>query len=138
VLGRLRIAKFSQHHVDQLNLNLTPVEFLQSKHPGREVQEYRAILGRFVSTICAGVGRNMNRPLADFSACGSSYALSGDVALQKIETLSGGQKSRVVFAHIAMIQPQIMVLDEPVNHLVRKCQNLLYRNFGFLPTLFTL
>jgi ABC-type phosphate/phosphonate transport system ATPase subunit len=47
------------------------------------------------------------------------YALSGDVALQKIETLSGGQKSRVVFAHIAMIQPQIMVLDEPVNHLVR-------------------
>jgi ATP-binding cassette subfamily F protein 3 len=45
--GRLRIAKFSQHHVDQLNLNLTPVEFLQSKHPGKEIQEYRAILGRY-------------------------------------------------------------------------------------------
>jgi len=36
---------------------------------------------------------------------------------QKIRTLSGGQKSRVVFAHIAMKTPHLIVLDEPTNHL---------------------
>lgn len=89
--GRLRMAKFSQHHVDQLDLSLTPVQWLQVHHPGKEFQEYRAWLGK--------------------------YGIQGDLAGQKIETLSGGQKSRVVFAHMAMLQPQIMVLDEVVNHL---------------------
>ena len=31
--------------------------------------------------------------------------------------LSGGQKSRVAFACLAMRQPHILVLDEPSNHL---------------------
>jgi ABC-type lipoprotein export system ATPase subunit len=45
------------------------------------------------------------------------YGLSGDLALQKSETLSGGQKSRVVWAHMSMKNPHIMVFDEPTNHL---------------------
>jgi len=89
--GRIRIAKFSQHHVDQLDLTITPVEFLAKEFPGKDSQTYRSQLG--------------------------SYGISGSLALQKIETLSGGQKSRVVFAYLGMKKPHFLILDEPTNHL---------------------
>lgn len=89
--GRLKLARFSQHHVDTLDLDLTSVEFIQKNFPGKDVQTYRAHLGK--------------------------YGVTGDMANQKIETLSGGQKSRVMFAFMAMQEPQIMIFDEPANHL---------------------
>jgi len=73
-------------------MNVSPVEHMAKHFPGHEFQYYRTVLGR--------------------------YGITGDLAGQKIETLSGGQKSRVVFAHMSLIQPQIMILDEVVNHLV--------------------
>merc|ERR1711981_1437528 len=45
------------------------------------------------------------------------FGLSGDLALNPIRTLSGGQKSRLAFAEIAWRQPHILLLDEPTNHL---------------------
>ena len=87
--GRLRIALFSQHHVDQLDLSLGSVTFLQKKFPGKTEEEYRRILGR--------------------------YGITGNTALQPIGTLSGGQKSRVVFAWMALSQPHVLVLDEPTS-----------------------
>lgn len=37
--------------------------------------------------------------------------------LQRLELLSGGQKSRVAFACLSLTNPHILVLDEPSNHL---------------------
>lgn len=37
--------------------------------------------------------------------------------LQKLGSLSGGQKSRVAFACLSLVNPHILVLDEPSNHL---------------------
>lgn len=88
---RLRIGRFSQHHVDQLDLDLTALEYFRSEFPGHEILEYRAHLGK--------------------------YGISNDLALQQMDTLSGGQKSRVVFAYLSWLRPHLMLLDEPSNHL---------------------
>lgn len=46
-----------------------------------------------------------------------SFGITGDMALQTVASLSGGQKSRVAFARMCMGSPNFLVLDEPTNHL---------------------
>jgi len=87
----LQVGYFSQHHVDQLNLRLSGVTLLQERFPGKPIEEYRRQLGRF--------------------------GVSGDLALQQLASLSGGQKSRVAFAAMAAASPNFLILDEPTNHL---------------------
>lgn len=45
---------------------------------------------------------------------------------QKLESLSGGQKTKVFLAGIQINQPEIILLDEPTNHLDLEGRNLLY------------
>nr|XP_004227440.3 ATP-binding cassette sub-family F member 3 [Ciona intestinalis] len=87
----LRIGYFSQHHVDQLDLSPTSVELLARLFPGRNEEVYRHQLG--------------------------SYGITGDLALRTINSLSGGQKSRLAFSLMSMPQPNFLILDEPTNHL---------------------
>ncbi|XP_036926906.1 ATP-binding cassette sub-family F member 3 isoform X3 [Sturnira hondurensis] len=87
----LKIGYFSQHHVEQLDLNVSAVELLSRKFPGRPEEEYRHQLGR--------------------------YGISGEVAVRPVASLSGGQKSRVAFAQMTMPCPNFYILDEPTNHL---------------------
>ena len=72
VYRKLRIGYFAQHHIDQLVMDTTSVELLQSRHPGNTMEAYRAHLG--------------------------SYGITGDLALRPVAFLSGGQKSRLAFA----------------------------------------
>ncbi|KAK7753897.1 ATP-binding cassette, regulator of translational elongation [Diatrype stigma] len=89
--SRLRVGFFAQHHVDALDLTTSAVSFMAKTYPGRTDEEYRRQLGAF--------------------------GITGTTGLQKMEVLSGGQKSRVAFACLALTQPHILVLDEPSNHL---------------------
>ena len=45
------------------------------------------------------------------------FGITGMTGLQKMELLSGGQKSRVAFACLSLTNPHVLVLDEPSNHL---------------------
>lgn len=88
---RLRIGFFAQHHVDALDLTTSAVSFMSKEYPGKTDEDYRRQLGAF--------------------------GITGTTGLQKMEFLSGGQKSRVAFACLALTNPHILVLDEPSNHL---------------------
>lgn len=105
--ARLRLAYFAQHHVDALDLNTSPVGFMAARFPGRSDEEYRRHLGAF--------------------------GITGMLGLQKMELLSGGQKSRVAFACLSLQNPHVLVLDEPSNHLDIEAMDALseaLRNFG--------
>lgn len=45
---------------------------------------------------------------------------------QKLETLSGGQKTKVLLSGIMIHQPDLVLLDEPSNHLDFEAKTLLY------------
>lgn len=87
----LKFGYFSQHHVDQLDMTVCSVELMQKHFPGKKVEEYRRMLG--------------------------SFGVTGELALQQICSLSGGQKSRVAFAILCAHNPNFLILDEPTNHL---------------------
>ncbi|XP_011071712.1 ABC transporter F family member 4-like [Sesamum indicum] len=92
---KLRIGRYSQHFVDLLTMDETPVQYLLRLHPDQEglskQEAVRAKLGK--------------------------YGLPSHNHLTPIAKLSGGQKARVVFTSISMSKPHILLLDEPTNHL---------------------
>lgn len=92
VVQNLRVGYFCQHHVDQMDYNETPLQFMAEKHGGQyDVGTLRKYLGEF------GIG--------------------GEVSTRLIKSLSGGQKTRVVLASIAITKPHLIIMDEITNNL---------------------
>ncbi|MFJ4153935.1 ABC-F family ATP-binding cassette domain-containing protein [Pseudomonas sp. NPDC089752] len=46
-----------------------------------------------------------------------TFNISGDMVSQKVGTLSGGEKARLVLCTIVWQRPNLLLLDEPTNHL---------------------
>jgi ATP-binding cassette subfamily F protein 2 len=80
--GHLKLGRFTQHFVDVLDLELTPLDFFEKEYPGIPREELRKYLGRF--------------------------GVSGKMQVQKMEELSDGQKSRVVFSKLGKDVPHIL------------------------------
>ncbi|KAL7321162.1 hypothetical protein PS15m_000966 [Mucor circinelloides] len=87
----LKVGYFSQHVVDQLDLDLSPVEYMMKQYPSLSEHECRAHFG--------------------------TIGVSGNIVLRKVRTLSGGQRNRIAFALILYERPHVLVLDEITNHL---------------------
>lgn len=90
---KLRIGYYGQHTGDLLPLEMNAVEYLKS------IAETDDINDQYCRMLLGKIG------------------LHGIHHLQKISTLSGGQKARVVLASFSIIQPHVLLLDEPTNHL---------------------
>lgn len=89
----VKLGVYSQHSQDQLDLTKTPLEFVRDKFPhiSQDYQYWRGQLGRF--------------------------GLTGEGQTSQMATLSEGQRSRVVFALLALEAPNVLLLDEPTNGL---------------------
>jgi ATP-binding cassette subfamily F protein 3 len=53
----------------------------------------------------------------------SGMNISDSLLEQKLNTLSGGQKSKVAFARLLYSKPEIILLDEPTNHLDKESKD---------------
>ncbi|MBO4675749.1 MAG: ABC-F family ATP-binding cassette domain-containing protein [Elusimicrobiaceae bacterium] len=88
---KMKVAYFSQHQTEELDIEQTPYEMLSAKMPLATETQIRAQLGAF----------GLNKEKSD----------------TLIGSLSGGEKSRLLLALITKDAPHLLILDEPTNHL---------------------
>ena len=88
--ANVRTGYVSQTHAE-IDPDVTAVKAVQTAAAGCTLAQARSVLG--------------------------SLLLGGDDGLKKIRELSGGQRSRVVMARLAVVGPNMLFLDEPTNHL---------------------
>lgn len=87
----LAIGYFAQHQLDMLDLDATPLAHLARIAPDAREQVLRNYLGGF--------------------------GFNGNMVLSKVEPMSGGEKARLALALIVWQKPNLLLLDEPSNHL---------------------
>lgn len=58
------------------------------------------------------------------------FLFTGDRVFQKIETLSGGEKTRLALAKMVLDGPNLLVLDEPTTHLDVLSRNIIGEALG--------
>ncbi|RVT54259.1 ABC-F family ATP-binding cassette domain-containing protein [Rubrivivax albus] len=91
----LAIGYFAQQEMDLLSADDTPlqrmVRLAREVSPQAREQELRNFLGQF--------------------------RFEGEMVHQRVGTLSGGERARLVLATIVWQRPNLLLLDEPTNHL---------------------
>ncbi|NDY96445.1 ATP-binding cassette domain-containing protein [Wenzhouxiangella limi] len=88
---KLQVGYFAQHQLEQLDPEASPVTHLARLTPEVPEQRLRNFLGGF-----------------DFR---------GDMATGPVAHFSGGEKARLVLAMLVWQAPNLLLLDEPSNHL---------------------
>ena len=88
---KLKVGYFAQHQTDELDLDATPLLSMERVAPKLNAEKCRAHLAQF--------GLDVLR------------------ANTKVGSLSGGEKARLLLALMSHGAPNILLLDEPSNHL---------------------
>jgi len=47
----------------------------------------------------------------------AGFLINGDLIYSKVGSLSEGQKGLVAFAQLVLLKPNLLILDEPTNHI---------------------
>ena len=89
--SRLKIAYFAQHQLDELDSEATVYEHVRELMPDATESKVRAVAG--------------------------SLGFSAVNADKKIESLSGGEKARLMMGLATFGGPHLLILDEPTTHL---------------------
>lgn len=87
----LEVGYFAQHQLDMLDAGSTPLQHLQRMEPQSRELDLRTYLG--------------------------SFGFSGDTVNSPVGPMSGGEKARLALALIVRRRPNLLLLDEPSNHL---------------------
>ncbi len=87
----LEVGYFAQHQLDMLDIHSTPLQHLQRMEPDTRELELRSYLG--------------------------SFGFSGDTVNAPVGPMSGGEKARLALSLIVRRKPNLLLLDEPSNHL---------------------
>ena len=87
----LKIGYFAQHQADELDLDKTGYQVLSEIDPEKPDLFIRGVLGRF------GFDKQKSET--------------------RIEKLSGGEKTRLLFCLMSYHSPDLLLMDEPTNHL---------------------
>jgi ATPase subunit of ABC transporter with duplicated ATPase domains len=85
------IAYFAQHHAAELNLEQTPADYMGQQFPDVTA----ALLRKHLAKI----------------------GLVGPMQDTRMQSLSHGQRSCVIFAKITFVCPHLLIMDEPTNFL---------------------
>lgn len=94
VLGhQAEVGYFPQNHHDILDKksSMHAFDWLKGKRPGIYDSEVRSVLGKML--------------------------FGGDDAFKPLSALSGGESARVIIAGLMLTNPNLLILDEPNNHL---------------------
>ncbi len=89
--NEVAISYFSQDHHDLLNRSITVWEWLNGAVSGQTEQEIRKILGQML--------------------------FSKEQVHKNILALSGGEAARLLLAKVILDNPNVLILDEPTNHM---------------------
>jgi ATP-binding cassette subfamily F protein 3 len=103
----LKVGYFSQHQVDDLNLDQSPIDHLVKVDEEATESEIRSFLGGFNFT--------------------------GNKTKDTIKNFSGGEKARLALSIIAFQKPNLLLMDEPTNHLdmdMRQALTVALQGFG--------
>lgn len=104
-----RYAKIDQHHADQIDLSMTPLQFLAKQYPGDGSYEHMQVLRGHLSSCGVTAGSSNNKLIPDLQNTPAS-------------ALSGGQRSRVALASVSFAKvswPDLFLPDLlPASHFL--------------------
>jgi ATP-binding cassette subfamily F protein 3 len=101
------LGHFGQTNISRLSSNSTVEEEISSANPGLGQQRVRSICGTMM--------------------------FSGDLAKKKVSVLSGGERARVLIGKLLACPTNLLLLDEPSNHLDQQSVEALLEELKVYP-----